>query len=63
MHLTFAQSVFFTATAGAAWLMVRAGTAKGALKVKVRKALSRVRTKTRPERLSLYPRPMKREIR
>jgi hypothetical protein len=37
MHLTLAQSISFTATAGAAWLMVRAGTAKGALKVKARK--------------------------
>jgi hypothetical protein len=37
MHLTLAQSVSFTATAGAAWLMVRAGTAKGALKVKARR--------------------------
>jgi hypothetical protein len=34
MHLTLAQSVSFTATAGAAWLMVRSGVAKGALKVK-----------------------------
>lgn len=34
MHLTLAQSIAFTATAAAAWLMVRAGVAKGALKVK-----------------------------
>jgi hypothetical protein len=34
MHLALSQSIGFTATAGAAWLMVRSGVAKGALRVK-----------------------------
>ena len=35
MHLTLAQSFAAISTAAAGWLMVRAGTAKGALTVKV----------------------------
>jgi hypothetical protein len=35
MHLTLAQSFAGISTAAAGWLMVRAGTAKGALQVKV----------------------------
>jgi hypothetical protein len=34
MHLTAAQSLTWISTAGAAWLMVRAGTAKRLLSVK-----------------------------
>jgi hypothetical protein len=34
MQLTFAQSLVAVSTAAAAWLMVRAGTAKGALKIR-----------------------------
>jgi hypothetical protein len=34
MHLTLAQSFAAISTAAAAWLMVRAGAAKGALSVK-----------------------------
>jgi hypothetical protein len=34
MHLTLAQSISAISTVAAAWLMVRAGTAKGALRVK-----------------------------
>jgi hypothetical protein len=37
MHLALTQSISFTATAAAAWLMVRSGVAKGALKVKTTK--------------------------
>jgi hypothetical protein len=36
MHLTAAQAVAWVATAAAAWLMVRAGAAKGAVRVKVK---------------------------
>ena len=34
MHLTVAQSMAYVATISAGWLMVRAGVAKGQLKVK-----------------------------
>jgi hypothetical protein len=34
MHMTFAQAVAWIATFGGAWVMVRAGAAKGMLKVK-----------------------------
>jgi hypothetical protein len=34
MHLTVAQSMAYIATLSAGWLMVRAGMAKGQLKVK-----------------------------
>jgi hypothetical protein len=34
MHLTLAQSIAWVATFGGAWAIVRAGAAKGVLKVK-----------------------------
>ena len=34
MHFTIAQSFAAVSTGGAAWLMVRAGAAKGMLKIK-----------------------------
>ena len=34
MHMTLAQALVFTSTAATGWLMVRAGTAKKALKLR-----------------------------
>jgi hypothetical protein len=36
MHLTLAHALVWISTAGAAWLMVRSGTAKGLLRLPAR---------------------------